>query len=1164
MLEKQTRMRGIRRSRSSASVMLPFGGHSLAFVVVVTLACFSLTTTTTLTTEAASLTPTSGFLDFIPTNGPIDDAACNIEELEEANDSQLFSILHELSKTAMFRNFVVDLDHKCPLDKPEDDEDEFTCGGGGGDDKEKDNFAGLDLHDDDDDDEPLCSIDAGDPLDPFGSPFDSNALNALSQGGFQSKAQQDTFAWNQHVDVVVSNDEEPPCDEDGFLPDSFWLDICSNIQAGDGSKVVNLVLNPERNTGYNGAHIWKAIYEENCITTVDGDDSDMCLEERVLYRLLSGLHTSTTISIAMNYYPPSKRKGRVDWEANPTFFMEKFGKNPEYIRNMHFAYVVTLRALQKASPFLYNYEIRTGDIVEDETATVLLKRLLDSGILKSCSNIFSAFDESLMFKESNLDVVSLQQNFKGVFHNVSSILDCVQCQQCKLHGKMAMLGYGTALKILFMRPENLELDRNEIVALINTVAKLSESIREVRKLTDMFMDQQEKPEPKVEKAGITDSTATSSQLVFGDNEVTLQLVDMAIGLASSLGKNGWIEFEREVELVELALSRNSDLLLLVKYYSGDQSKFLQVSQSLGSLGSKQIESTEPDAIIVGSGLAGLAASLNILDRGGRVILIEKEHLLGGNSNKASSGINAYSPSEEDKGASTDTLELFFNDTYRSAGSSARLDLIETLVSRSGDAVTWLKTRAGVDLSLVAQLGGHSTKRTHRPSNGMAGAEIIYGMQKAVRAYEKTGQLEILFDTRVTRLLTDDGSVNGVEYVGVNGQGQPTKIHAPNVVLATGGFAADRSAGSFLEHYRPELLQMSTTAGDFSTGDGISLATALGASTVDMDKVQIHPTGWIDPTDPDNTSKTLAAELMRGVGGILMNDKGARFCNELGNRAYVTEQMLSHNSVFAKEGVWDANARVPTFNLILSSSAAEAGKKHVDLYSHKGLITRLEGVDELARWMGLPKATVVSTLQQYQKVAKKGVDEFGKTDFQGVPDKKLDTEIFYGGKVTPVLHYCMGGITIDKEGNVLSEEGSIIPGLHAAGEVTGGVHGVNRLGGNSLLECTVYGTIVGQKIPVKASSRPTTLPDVSDNAKERLALRTVPYSELQMHNTPDDCWVAIHGTVYDLTEFAEEHPAGPESIYELAGKDGTEAFAAVHNERMLEDFIDDQIGILERP
>lgn len=152
--------------------------------------------------------------------------------------------------------------------------------------------------------------------------------------------------------------------------------------------------------------------------------------------------------------------------------------------------------------------------------------------------------------------------------------------------------------------------------------------------------------------------------------------------------------------------------------------------------------------------------------------------------------------------------------------------------------------------------------------------------------------------------------------------------------------------------------------------------------------------------------------------------------------------------------------------------------------------------------------------------------------------------------------------IDAVGNVLTEDGGIILGLHAAGEVVGGVHGANRLGGNSLLECTVFGTIVGQKIPVKASKRSAKIPAAPHALNEKLEMRSVSYAELETHNTPEDCWVALHGTVYDLTEFAEEHPSGPGSIYNLAGKDGTEAFAIVHNERMLADFTEDRIGNLE--
>jgi flavocytochrome c len=812
-----------------------------------------------------------------------------------------------------------------------------------------------------------------------------------------------------------------------------------------------------------------------------------------------------------------------------------------------------LRALKKAS-FLYDYDIRTGDIVQDETASVLLKRLLDSSILQSCSSVFDAFDESLMFQERNEHVVSLQQNFKGVFHNISSILDCVQCQQCKLHGKMAMLGYGAALKVLFMKSPGAEaLERNEIVALINTVAKYSESIREVRELTQLYWSHEQADWPFPGNDVQPEEGAASPSPSDVREIVSVEAVDIAVGLAASLGRQGLIDFEQEKELVEKALQRDPDLLILARHYASDADKFL----ALAGLVPSGVDGL-PDVIVVGTGLAGLSAALNVLDRGGSVVMVEKEHLVGGNSNKASSGINAYCSED-----GPDALDVFRNDTIRSAGSSARLDLIETLVSRSADAVEWLKSRAGVDLSLLAQLGGHSSKRTHRPSNGMAGAEIIYGIQKAVRAYEKSGSLTLMVDTKVTELLTDDtGRVTGVRYQSaIDPDSLPMDLHAENVVLATGGFASDRSAGSFLGEYRPELLKLPTTAGAFSTGDGVKLATALGAGMVDMDKVQIHPTGWVNPSDPENGSKMLAAELMRGVGGILLNKAGVRFCNELGTRAYVTDQMLAHNAKYNATREWDPDAPPESFSLILSSSAASDGQKHVDLYSHKGLMTRLEGVAALADWMGLPKSTVAMSLQKYQQVADTGLDEFSKTSFRGVPQKDLETEVFYAGTVTPVLHYCMGGITIDNEGNVLGTDGDLIPGLHAVGEVTGGVHGANRLGGNSLLECTVYGTLVGQKLPVKPRRASTLTNAEPAQSSKEIKLRAVPHAELEQHSTADDCWVAIHGLVYDLTEFADEHPGGAQSVHDLAGTDGTQAFAAVHRQDMLEEFEDDIMGTL---
>jgi flavocytochrome c len=410
------------------------------------------------------------------------------------------------------------------------------------------------------------------------------------------------------------------------------------------------------------------------------------------------------------------------------------------------------------------------------------------------------------------------------------------------------------------------------------------------------------------------------------------------------------------------------------------------SSSKKTMTTSLIESA--DVIVVGSGLAGQTVVLNVLDRGGRVVIVEKEHSMGGNSNKASSGIN--------QAQGKDDAEDFYQDTLKSAGELARPDMIRILVDHSNQALKWLQDRVGVKFDDLGQLGGHSRKRTHRPSGPPVGFAIMKALQNAIKEFPE-GKIKILVDTKVTSLITDpvSGRVIGIMVDGPEGT---QHLYATNVVLATGGFAADRSSGSYLEQYRPDLMRYSATAGAFSTGDGISLATKLGASMVDMDKVQIHPTGWVDPADPDNKSKILAAELMRGVGGILMNSEGKRFCNELGTRAYVTKMMLSHDDHFAKTGVWDKSSPIPTFSLVLTSEAASNVESHLGFYTYKGLLTRIEGISALAAWMGTSAETLRETYNNYIKSAAEGKDEFGKVSFRGLPGDDLEREVFYAGTV----------------------------------------------------------------------------------------------------------------------------------------------------------------------
>jgi flavocytochrome c len=439
--------------------------------------------------------------------------------------------------------------------------------------------------------------------------------------------------------------------------------------------------------------------------------------------------------------------------------------------------------------------------------------------------------------------------------------------------------------------------------------------------------------------------------------------------------------------------------------------------------------------------------------------VEKEATLGGNSIKASSGINGCCVGN-DGVVSQEEVDSFVDDTIQSAGDRANAELVQTLVEHSHDSLEWLKDRLSVELSSKTQLGGHGRARTQRPEKSTVGFSLISALKKELEKYQEKGALKIMTSTRAIELIQESSvkmspaGIKGVKVIRKSEDGQESEMFllSKNVMLATGGFAAARDKKSLLAQHAPHLLHMPATFGSFSTGDGIQLAVVVGAGLVDMDKVQIHPTGFVDPKDSNNPSKILCAEVMRGVGGVLLC-QGKRFCNELGTRDYVVSQMTERNKETHDE----------SFYLLLSSAAAKKANEHVGFYSWKGLLHKLPGVDKVEEYIKTEPGTVRQMLLQYQEDAKSGTDAFGKTSFPDLFSTDLDTEDFYVGCVTPVLHYCMGGVTINSSGQVLNEEQQVIPGLWAAGEVAGGVHGGNRLAGNSLLECLVYGRIIGKQI-----------------------------------------------------------------------------------------------------
>merc|ERR1712217_113902 len=332
--------------------------------------------------------------------------------------------------------------------------------------------------------------------------------------------------------------------------------------------------------------------------------------------------------------------------------------------------------------------------------------------------------------------------------------------------------------------------------------------------------------------------------------------------------------------------------------------------------------------------------------------------------------------------------------------------------------------------------------------------------------EKTDRARIITKAEVFNLIRNGKAVVGCEY---RKGGTVVKEFGP-VIFCSGGFGADFGASSLLAKYRPDLLHLPTTNGEHCTGDAIKMGEKVGAESIDLEWVQVHPTGLVKPDDSDAKVKFLAAEALRGVGGLVFDANGKRFANELRRRDYVTDEMWKNK---------------PPFRLCLNKAASEEIHWHCKHYTGRGVMKFYETGADLAKDMGIPLQTLIDTHDGHYEAAKKtekdpdggswpaypsgkswdeasGKTGSGKKFYHNIiPGSAVQAEPFYVAIITPVIHYCMGGLEIDVDSAVLGQDGKAIPGLYAAGEIAGGVHGNNRLGGNSLLDCVVFGRVAAK-------------------------------------------------------------------------------------------------------
>ena len=494
---------------------------------------------------------------------------------------------------------------------------------------------------------------------------------------------------------------------------------------------------------------------------------------------------------------------------------------------------------------------------------------------------------------------------------------------------------------------------------------------------------------------------------------------------------------------------------------------------------------EADVVIVGAGGAGMTAAITAADAGATVVVLEREPAVGGNSVKSTGGMNAAKTADQDENefgeeagvektlataaekwadneaitalAATvqeqwdaykanpegyfDSVELFALDTLIGGKGINDPELVSTLVNGTADAIEWLRTQ-GIDLTDVASFGGASVKRIHRPvdENGKTVSVGAYTVPLLEKACEARENILLLTDTTADAILTDDdGCAVGVSATGKTGN--KVTVNAKAVVLTTGGFGANLD---MVVQYAPQLEGFMTTNAAGIQGQGILMAEALGAATVDMEQIQIHPTVQAD-------TASLITEGLRGDGAILVNANGERFIDEVGTRDVVSAAEIEQPGSFS----W----------LVVDQKMVDASTV-IQGYIKKGFMLSGETYEELAGALEIPADAFAATMDTWNGyVAEKNDPDFGRTSFA----QPLDTAPFYAVKVTAGIHHTMGGLKIDPETHVLNTSGEAINGLYAAGEVTGGVHGGNRLGGNAVADFVVFGRIAGEQAAAYAAS-----------------------------------------------------------------------------------------------
>lgn len=457
---------------------------------------------------------------------------------------------------------------------------------------------------------------------------------------------------------------------------------------------------------------------------------------------------------------------------------------------------------------------------------------------------------------------------------------------------------------------------------------------------------------------------------------------------------------------------------------------------------------ETEIVVIGGGGAGLAAAVRANQLGSKVLVLEKMGKVGGNTILAGGALNAVNDRSEQAIAYNDSVEWHYTQTLSGGDYQGDPVLVHTLVSNAWAGVQWL-----MDLGMEFQddtaglftVTGGLWPRAHKPVEPLG-----TGFFKTYMNYiDSHDNVDVMLNTRATEILVDEnGKACGVVATGETGNTVTVKA-SKGVVVATGGFAANvelRSAYNTQWADLGDSIKSTNHAG--ATGDGIKMLQKLGADFVQMGNIQLLPLG-------DPVTGSLSGNIEHDVETrIFINKEGNRFVNEGGRRDDMTNALFAQTDAY----MW----------VVMDSDTYPTGDERnnfgetANQLVEAGRAVKADTLEELAEKMNVPADTLIAAVTEFNRHAEGGdlagtPDEFGRTLYK----TPIDTAPFYAAARIPTVHHTMGGVRINVNAQVLDENGNVIPGLYAAGEVTGGIHGANRLGGNALTDTVVFGRIAGE-------------------------------------------------------------------------------------------------------